>query len=228
MLHDRLLAFLLELTGGRRDLRLLDTGAHRGSLTRRLRDSGFRVTACDRFPEVFACEGVRCDRADLNEQLPYDTNAFDVVIGVEVMEHLTDHETFLRECARVTRPGGLVIVTMPNIVSLRSRLRFLLTGFFYSFEPLDARRDDGMQHVSPIVADQCRHLAERSGLRFIARTIDRRQNTSRWLMWLYPAIRIAVRWCGHDAAVHNDLDLLLGRRVLMAFRKDRTSATPGA
>jgi SAM-dependent methyltransferase len=46
--------------------------------------------------------------------IPVDDGSFDVVVSIDVHEHLADCEPFNRELRRVTRPGGHVIVTTPN------------------------------------------------------------------------------------------------------------------
>lgn len=55
--------------------------------------------------------------ADLNGALPFDSDVFDLVMSNQVFEHLYDTETFVSECARITRPGGLVIVATENAAS---------------------------------------------------------------------------------------------------------------
>lgn len=46
--------------------------------------------------------------------LPLATAAVDVITSFQVIEHLWDPDRFVAECARVLRPGGLLIVTTPN------------------------------------------------------------------------------------------------------------------
>ncbi|HEV3472734.1 MAG TPA: class I SAM-dependent methyltransferase [Actinomycetota bacterium] len=46
--------------------------------------------------------------------LPFETGSFDTVIASEVMEHIPDDETALREIARVLRPTGRVAVSVPR------------------------------------------------------------------------------------------------------------------
>ena len=46
--------------------------------------------------------------------LPVSDGAVDVVVSLQVVEHLWDQEGFLRECCRVLRPGGLLFVSTPN------------------------------------------------------------------------------------------------------------------
>lgn len=46
--------------------------------------------------------------------MPFEDNTFDRVIAAEVLEHIVDDETAMAEIARVTKPGGLVAVTVPR------------------------------------------------------------------------------------------------------------------
>jgi SAM-dependent methyltransferase len=47
-------------------------------------------------------------------RIPVDSDSFDVVISIDVHEHLDDCSEFNRELGRVTRPGGTIVVTTPN------------------------------------------------------------------------------------------------------------------
>jgi SAM-dependent methyltransferase len=48
---------------------------------------------------------------------------------VEVIEHIENQPQLIREIQRVLKPGGVVVITTPNILNVMSRLRFLFTGF---------------------------------------------------------------------------------------------------
>lgn len=47
--------------------------------------------------------------------LPFDDNTFDSVISFQVIEHIKDDKAFVAEVKRVLRPGGVFIVSTPNI-----------------------------------------------------------------------------------------------------------------
>jgi SAM-dependent methyltransferase len=46
--------------------------------------------------------------------LPVRSGVFDVIVTLQVIEHVWDHGQFLQECRRALRPGGLLLVTTPN------------------------------------------------------------------------------------------------------------------
>lgn len=63
-------------------------------------------------------------------QLPFREGAFDVVLCSEVLEHLPDGMDLvaLKELARVTRPGGRILITVPALEGLRARSRLRNLG----------------------------------------------------------------------------------------------------
>ncbi len=122
-------------------------GAGRGGLSLVLNKKGFEVTSLDLHPEHFAAPGLSCKGADFNLPLPLGTEHFDFVLAVEVAEHLENPWLFLREAIRVLRPGGRLVFTSPNVVSLPARMLFLRNGLLPYF-----REESfvGCYHVTPI------------------------------------------------------------------------------
>jgi methionine biosynthesis protein MetW len=60
--------------------------------------------------------------------LPFDADSFDVVVCVEVLEHLFDPQRAIKNISRVLKPGGIFIATVPNTVYWRNRADFFLLG----------------------------------------------------------------------------------------------------
>jgi len=200
-------------------LKVLDLGAGRGALTQRLHHLGYEVSACDLFVEYFEYPEVKCDRVDVTEAFPYASDSFDIVIAIEVTEHILDHENLFSECNRILKPNGRLYVSTPNILSLKSRMRFLFRGFPYAFKPLVLENYDGLQHVSSLSLDQYNYLAVKHNFQPAEFGVDRTQSTSRWLYGLcIPLIWIVHEIKGFDP-MHNQKKLLTGRLLFMIFRK---------
>ncbi|MEO6458731.1 MAG: class I SAM-dependent methyltransferase [Chloroflexia bacterium] len=105
---------------------VLDLGAGMGGLSvALLRDfgtEGLRLLAMDYNPDYCRIARLRGDRYGIRlpiavaagEHLPYASSAFDLVICLDVLEHVAHAPSVLREMHRVLRPGGIVLTTVPN------------------------------------------------------------------------------------------------------------------
>lgn len=114
---------------------LLDVGCGTGELWRVLGELFDRYVAIDvvRYPG-FPATG-EFVRADLDRaHLPFSDGLADVVAAVETIEHLENPWRFVRELARVAKPGAWVMVTTPNQESALSLLTLLLKRRFNAFQ----------------------------------------------------------------------------------------------
>lgn len=216
--HERFLQFFLEVVDPQQPKMVLDVGTGRGAFAQTLQRAGFSVQACDLHPEKFLCDGIACKQADITQHLPYADNTFDALVAIEVVEHLPDHTRFFRECRRVLKPHGKMLLSTPNILSFKSRLSFLCFGFFDSFKPLNVHRAFGAQHVAALTFDQYCYLAHLSHLTCCAVTVDQYQVTSRFFLWLRPLTCLSKKGRRADFRANNQIQLLLGRKVFIAFQ----------
>lgn len=109
------------------DAKVADVGAGEGVLVQQLRDSGFRnVVGVDPYAPFVAEDMIRGSVFEL----PFESGTCDAVTCLDVLEHipLNQQEDAAGELYRVLKPGGFIIVSVPNMAHLRSRLRFLVTG----------------------------------------------------------------------------------------------------
>ena len=217
--HSRFLKFFTEKSEPA-GLKILDLGAGEGALTQKLYLMGYEMSACDFNPEAFRFNELSCDGVDITGPFPYSDGSFDLVIAVEVTEHILDHENFFREINRILKPGGRLYISTPNILSMKSRFRFLFRGFTYGFNPLNMKQYDGMQHVASLSLDQYNYLAIKHGFTEAEFGIDRRQSTSRWLLALFRPLMILSRAIKRYSPMPNRKDLLLGRLLFMVFSKE--------
>ncbi|ONI84472.1 hypothetical protein ALI144C_15095 [Actinosynnema sp. ALI-1.44] len=106
-----------------------DLGANDGQVCTWLADRGMRPIACDIVPharQVAHARGLLTVGLDAGGPLPLRSACLDGILAGEIIEHLYDPARLLRECARVLRPGGILVVTTPNLAGAQDRLRFLL------------------------------------------------------------------------------------------------------
>ena len=104
-------------------LRLLDIGCGGGLLSEPMTRLGFAVTGVDaserniKTAAAHAAEqGLSIDyRASTAEDLlAAGERPFDVILNMEVIEHVADPAAYLQDCARLLKPGGLMIVATLN------------------------------------------------------------------------------------------------------------------
>ena len=80
-----------------------------------------RVTALDYDEATVAHVRARYPRVQVRHanltELPLADGSVDVVVNFQVIEHLWDQTQFVRECARVLRPSGLLMVSTPNRIT---------------------------------------------------------------------------------------------------------------
>lgn len=120
--HHLALTFLKEKYGERQDLKILDIGCGTGAMSQKLEAFG-EVTSADFSPLALDF----CRRRGLSHvcqadamNLPFDDASFDVVVALDILEHLPDDEAALRHFCRVLKGGGFVIATVPAYPSLWS------------------------------------------------------------------------------------------------------------
>jgi SAM-dependent methyltransferase len=107
--------------------RVLDVGCRYGALTRSYVE-GNEVVGVDVDREALAEAaklGIETHWADADAPLPFPDESFDVVVAGELLEHIRDPGGLVDEAARVLRPGGRLVASVPNGFRLKHRLRFL-------------------------------------------------------------------------------------------------------
>ncbi len=146
---------------------ILDLGCASGALGAALRTrQPCTVTGVESDPAYAADAAARLDHvitADLETLVPADEglDGFDCLIAADVLEHLRDPWTVLRRFAATVRPGGTVIVSLPNV---RYWATFAALGVWGSW-PL---ADEGIfdrSHLRWFALSDARRLLEQAGLR---------------------------------------------------------------
>lgn len=178
-----------------RETRVLDAGCGEGVLV-------------EEFADRLAIEGIdpnyASDRVRTGSllALPYPDGRFDRAICLDVLEHLAfaQQPVALAELFRVLRPGGELLVSVPNLAHLQSRIHFLIQGRLI-------RTASEFKHPGDRPAEEYVRLARGAGFslvsrrgifptipvltRFIRRHPRRLLPVHRWLTRLVPV----PGWC---------------------------------
>ncbi len=131
--HVHRYAEVLEEFGKRTGIeRVLDIGALYGHIAIVLKGLGYDLQAIDianpktkYLEERFRMESIDFRTHDVCDGFPYSDDWFDAVLFCDVLEHLSEPISCLREIRRVLRRGGYLFLTTPNLSSLYNRIRLL-------------------------------------------------------------------------------------------------------
>ena len=118
VLKQRKLSELVRSLGPTEGLRCLDLGSDNGVISLLLRGRGGSWASADLTDEaVSSIRGlVGSDVHKLDGRtLPFPDASFDRVVVVDMLEHVPDEQAFARELARVTKPGGRLVINTPHL-----------------------------------------------------------------------------------------------------------------
>ena len=100
--------------------RLLDVGCGSGAFLSGMRERGWTVVGVE--PDPVAAAAARRNGIDVRDGMLADAaftdDAFDAIVLSHVIEHVHDPIALLRECSRVLRPGGTLVMMTPNLTSV--------------------------------------------------------------------------------------------------------------
>lgn len=121
-----------------KDALIYDMGCGEGALVQEFRQNGYNIHGMDIH---YASEWV-VQRNFLESGLP--DQSVDLILCLDVLEHLffPDQEKALTEFARILKPGGRALISVPNLAHLASRLSFLVRGKLIRTSSIDRHPGD--------------------------------------------------------------------------------------
>ena len=175
-IRDHAIAHFSKNAGSRRPLeglRLLDIGCGGGLLSEPMARLGATVVGADAAERNIgvaklhaAQSGLDIDyRATTAEALADAGEQFDIVLNMEVVEHVSDVPLYMKSCARLVRPGGLMVVATINRTARAYALAILGAEHILRWLPVGTHSYDKFLTPEEVTA-----LIERNGLKVIDRT----------------------------------------------------------
>ena len=206
--------------------KVLDVPAGEGALALRLKNLGFEVFCCDLYTEFFKLPGTEIKPGNLDERLPYDDKTFDYVVCVEGLEHIENPANAFREFARILKRNGTLVVSVPNIMNIEERLKWLFNGYTSHFKPLSGAELDDIEtkhgamakmalHVNPIGYSEVRYLLEKSGFELKKTYLDKPKKNSWAYLPLVGLIKLAARFTSEKKRKSRWTDELNSDEVLL-------------
>lgn len=117
---------------------VLDLGCGTGAFLARLGELGYTsLNGMDIALPEKNLDGINFKEFDLDARdMPYSDASLDLIVSVEVFEHIENMGFLVKEIARILTPRGFLIITTPNVNSIEARLRYLFLGKLKQFDEI--------------------------------------------------------------------------------------------
>ena len=219
----------------------LDIGAGSGRLIELFNEHfGVQSHACDYTPTLMELNGQTVETVDLNsEKLPYQDDSFDIVTATELIEHMENYRELITEIYRVLKPGGICILSTPNVLTINSRLRYLWFGFPDLFGPLPVGNrmlHSATGHITPVPYFYLAHALLESGFSSVSLSFDRYQRSgiAKLIFFLLPVKMLGTFALKKEISKYHTMDeknfrlvkatnsvgMLLGRTIIVSAKKE--------
>ena len=144
--------------------RYFDIGCGRGALLKSLSKRYEQGFGTDIEDHGIACKDKRIvfQKADLNREMPFGQERFDLITCVEVIEHIENQFSLVKNISSRLQKGGYAVISSPNIYNGLSKMMFLFSNRFIHF--LDR---DVYDHINPLVRNIFLDMLKKNRLKVV-------------------------------------------------------------
>src|SRR5271157_1225543 len=199
--------------------RLLDAPAGYGHLATHLSRMGYTVVCGEIEPAIFKLRDIECIFMDLNREIGAPDESFDYVCCVDGLEHMTDPYRAVSEFARVLKPGGIGVFSIPNYSNIEKRFKYLLKGYVTKPKTIDDYKNAGSNlfnlHNSPLNVTILDLIFAINRLEVKAILRDRRKMKQYFFLPFVWALKIVAFLSSHESRGKHRYDLTLRNEVIL-------------
>lgn len=179
--HHKVAELVLE---DRETMKILDIPCGAGAFSFRLLKHGKEVISAD-IENLLRFDHDKFFIADMDKPLPFSNKEFDAVVCIDGIEHLENPFSFIRECNRILKKDGKLIISTPNITAMRSRWRWFLTGHHNKCKtPLNESKPSPLHHIHMMAFPKIRYLLHTSGFK-LNRIETNRVKAASWIYGIF-------------------------------------------
>lgn len=183
---------------------ILEIAGSTGIVSSYLSNKGYQVTLADISQNALGIAKKRNPQIttvsmDASTIFPFNDNSFEAIYAGDIIEHIFDTRLFLHECYRCLCPGGVIVITTPNLATIQDRIMFL---FGKSPRQIDPIHEYLFLHIRPFTYSKLRQAMSLAGFGdfHIATNI----------------IRISIRGRNYDSIIAGKLFPSLGKSLIVS------------
>ena len=152
-----------------KSLKILDVACGDGRISRGLIKKGHQVFGVDNDPKAVQAvsqSGIKCEKSNIEEAIPFEDSFFDLALALDILEHLNNPKDFLVRVKSKLKEDGQIIISIPNHFDLRNRLRMLFGKGIIHWAHLKFSNSDSWNysHIRFFRGQELEELLSQAGL----------------------------------------------------------------
>jgi 2-polyprenyl-3-methyl-5-hydroxy-6-metoxy-1,4-benzoquinol methylase len=167
---------VMEMIDKDKNAKIIDIPCGADAFILRLKDNGFKDVLGIDIENLLQIDHKNFKQGDMTNSLPLENSSCDCIVCIDGIEHITKQFDFIKEANRVLKNGGELIISTPNISSIRSRWKWLMTGHHHKcVAPLDENNPTPLHHINMISFHELRYMLHTNGFKITDIKVNRKK-----------------------------------------------------
>ena len=174
---------------------VVDIPSWSGAFIQRLKDGGFESIIAIDISNILEIEHEAFIKGDMTKTFPMSDKSCDIIVCIDGIEHIDEQFYFVKEGHRVLKNEGEIIISTPNISTLRSRFKWFTTGHHHKCNsPLDETNPNPLHHIGMISFAELRYMLHSNGFRIVEIRTNRMKPINLVYAIFLPVIYLSTLW----------------------------------